>query len=105
MKRPGATSVVLLVTDPNNAIAGLIQRTRDEGIVEGTPQGRAKLKYIPMLSSVKEGDQVVTSGLVGGFPAGWRSGGLLRSIVKKARYSRRPNSPRKSTSTIWKKYW
>jgi rod shape-determining protein MreC len=70
VKTTGATSVVLLVTDPNNAIAGLIQRTRDEGIVEGTPQGRAKLKYIPMLSSVKEGDQVVTSGLVGGFPRG-----------------------------------
>jgi rod shape-determining protein MreC len=61
---------VLLLTDPNNAIAGLIQRTRDEGIVEGVPQGRARLKYIPMLSAVKEGDRVVTSGLVGGFPRG-----------------------------------
>jgi rod shape-determining protein MreC len=70
VKTTGATSVVLLVTDSNNAIAGLIQRTRDEGIVEGTPQGRAKLKYIPMLSAVKEGDHVVTSGLVGGFPRG-----------------------------------
>ena len=70
VKTTGATSVVLLVTDPNNAISGLIQRTRDEGIVEGTAQGRAKLKYIPMLSAVKEGDHVVTSGLVGGFPRG-----------------------------------
>ena len=70
VKTTGATSVVLLLTDPNNAIAGLIQRTRDEGIVEGIPQGRAKLKYIPMLSAVKEGDRVVTSGLVGGFPRG-----------------------------------
>jgi rod shape-determining protein MreC len=70
VKITGATSVVLLLTDPNNAIAGLIQRTRDEGIVEGVPQGRAKLKYIPMLSAVKEGDRVVTSGLVGGFPRG-----------------------------------
>jgi len=70
VKTTGATSVVLLVTDPNNAIAGLIQRTRDEGIVEGTLQGRARLKYIPMLSAVKEGDHVVTSGLVGGFPRG-----------------------------------
>lgn len=70
VKTTGATSVILLVTDPNNAIAGLIQRTRDEGIVEGTLQGRAKLKYIPMLSAVKEGDYVVTSGLVGGFPRG-----------------------------------
>ena len=70
VKTTGATSVALLLTDPNNAIAGLIQRTRDEGIVEGIPQGRAKLKYIPMLSAVKEGDRVVTSGLVGGFPRG-----------------------------------
>jgi rod shape-determining protein MreC len=70
VKTTGATSVVLLLTDPNNAIAGLIQRTRDEGIVEGVPQGRARLKYIPMLSAVKEGDRVVTSGLVGGFPRG-----------------------------------
>jgi rod shape-determining protein MreC len=70
VKTTGATAVVLLLTDPNNAIAGLIQRTRDEGIVEGIPQGRAKLKYIPMLSALKEGDRVVTSGLVGGFPRG-----------------------------------
>jgi rod shape-determining protein MreC len=77
VKTTSATSVVLLVTDPNNAIAGLIQRTRDEGIVEGTPQGRAKLKYIPMLSAVKEGDQVVTSGLVGGFPRGLAIGTIM----------------------------
>lgn len=70
VKTTGATSVVLLVTDPNNAIAGLIQRTRDEGIVEGTTQGRVRLKYIPMLSGVRDGDRVVTSGLVGGFPRG-----------------------------------
>lgn len=70
VKTTGGTSVVLLVTDPNNAIAGLIQRTRDEGIVEGTPKGGAKLKYIPMLSGVRDGDRVVTSGLVGGFPRG-----------------------------------
>jgi rod shape-determining protein MreC len=70
VKTTAATSVVLLVTDPNNAIAGLIQRTRDEGIVEGTTQGMARLKYIPLLSSVRAGDRVVTSGLVGGFPRG-----------------------------------
>jgi len=70
VKTTGATAVVLLVTDPNNAIAGLIQRTRDEGIVEGTQQGLARLKYIPLLSTVRNGDRVVTSGLVGGFPRG-----------------------------------
>jgi len=70
VKTTSATSVVLLITDPNNAIAGLIQRTRDEGIVEGTPKGRVRLKYIPLLSGVRDGDRVVTSGLVEGFPRG-----------------------------------
>lgn len=70
VKTTMATAVVLLVSDPNNAIAGLIQRTRDEGIVEGTVPGLARLKYIPLLSNVRTGDRVVTSGLVGGFPRG-----------------------------------
>ena len=70
VKTTGASSVVLLVTDPSNAIAGLIQRTRDEGVVEGTQQGLAQMKYIPLLSTVRDGDRVVTSGLVGDFPRG-----------------------------------
>ncbi len=78
VKVTAATSVVLLVTDPNNAIAGLIQRTRDEGIVEGTANGMAHLKYIPLLSSVRPGDRVVTSGLVGGFPRGLAIGTISK---------------------------
>lgn len=78
VKTTAATSVVLLVTDPNNAIAGLIQRTRDEGIVEGTTQELAHLKYIPLLSSMRTGDRVVTSGLVGGFPRGLAIGTITR---------------------------
>ena len=81
VKTTVATSVVLLVTDPNNAIAGLIQRTRDEGIVEGTLQGQAHLKYLPLLSDVQPGDRVVTSGLVGGFPRGLAIG-TITSIGK-----------------------
>jgi rod shape-determining protein MreC len=78
VKTTAATAVVLLVSDPNNAIAGLIQRTRDEGIVDGTPQGGVRLKYIPLLSSVRTGDRVVTSGLVGGFPRGLAIGTITR---------------------------
>ncbi len=78
VKTTGATAVVLLGTDPSNAIAGLIQRTRDEGIVEGTHQGLARLKYIPLLSTLREGDRVVTSGLVGGFPRGLPIGTIMR---------------------------
>ncbi|MCS6897514.1 MAG: rod shape-determining protein MreC [Nitrospira sp.] len=78
VKTTAATSVVLLVTDPNNAIAGLVQRTRDEGIVEGTSNGLARLKYIPMLSDARPGDRVVTSGLVGGFPKGLAIGTITK---------------------------
>ncbi len=78
VKTTSSTAVVLLVTDPNNAIAGLIQRTRDEGIVEGTTQGLARLKYIPLLSSARSGDRVVTSGLVGGFPRGLPIGTITK---------------------------
>jgi len=72
------SSVVLLIIDPNNAVTGLIQRTREEGIVEGTAQGRARLKYIPLLSTVRIGDVVVTSGLTGGFPRGLAVGTITR---------------------------
>lgn len=78
VKTTGASSVVLLVTDPSNAIAGLIQRTRDEGVVEGTQEGLAQMKYIPLLSTLRDGDRVVTSGLVGDFPRGLVIGTITR---------------------------
>ena len=78
VKTTASTSVVLLVTDPNNAIAGLVQRTRDEGIIEGTTSGLSRLKYIPLLSTARPGDRVVTSGLVGGFPRGLSIGTIAR---------------------------
>lgn len=71
-------AIVLLIIDRNNAVTGLIQRTRDEGIVEGTEKGMAWIKYLPLLSNVKVGDAVVTSGLVGGFPRGIPIGRITR---------------------------
>ncbi len=78
VKTTPSTAVVLLINDPNNAVTGLIQRTRDEGIVEGTPAKRARMKYIPLLSTVREGDLVVTSGLGGVFPKGLPIGTVAR---------------------------
>jgi rod shape-determining protein MreC len=70
VKTSASSSVVLLITDPNTAVTGLIQRTRDEGIIEGTFEGAVRMKYIPLLSTVRVGDPVVTSGLTGRFPKG-----------------------------------
>jgi rod shape-determining protein MreC len=71
-------AVVLLLIDRNNAVTGLIQRTRDEGIVEGTEKGLAWIKYLPLLSNVKVGDIVITSGMAGGFPRGLPIGRITR---------------------------
>ena len=71
-------AIVLLIIDPNNAVTGLVQRTRDEGIVEGTERGLARIKYLPLLSTVKVGDQIVTSGLAGGFPRGLPIGTITK---------------------------
>lgn len=77
VKVASSTSIALLITDPNVAVTGLVQRTRDEGIVQGTAQGFVRMKYIPPLAAVKEGDAVVTSGLTGGFPRGLLIGQVL----------------------------
>ncbi|MDT7042606.1 rod shape-determining protein MreC [Candidatus Nitronereus thalassa] len=78
VKVASSTSIALLVTDPNVAVTGLVQRTRDEGIIQGTANGYVRMKYIPPLAAVKEGDAVVTSGLTGGFPRGLLIGQVLR---------------------------
>ena len=64
------TSIVLLLSDPNVAITGMIQTSRDEGIIQGTPRGNIQMKYLPPLSPVHVGDVVVTSGLTDDFPRG-----------------------------------
>jgi rod shape-determining protein MreC len=78
VKTSAHTAIVLLATDPHNAITGVIQRTRDEGILEGTSHGRLRMKYLPLLSPIQVGDYVVTSGLTGGFPKGLAIGTITR---------------------------
>lgn len=75
------TAIVLLLSDPNVAITGMIQNTRDEGIIQGTPQGIIHMKYLPPLSSVHPGDSVVTSGLTDDFPRGLQIG-WIQQVTK-----------------------
>ncbi len=63
-------SRVLLLSDRNSSIAGLIQRTRFEGIVAGSFGRPLKLNYITITSDVQKGDLVLTSGTDGVFPEG-----------------------------------
>jgi rod shape-determining protein MreC len=82
IKTGPAVSQVLLMTDRNSTVAALTQRSRDEGLVEGTEKGLARIKYLSLLADVKEGDLVLTSGLTGSFPKGLPIGTIGR-VTKK----------------------
>lgn len=84
VKTTPTTATVLLLTDPNVAVAAMIQRTRDEGIVQGTAQGGLRMKYLPPLSSIEVDDMVVTSGLTGDFPRGLPIGRVVRVTTPQA---------------------
>jgi len=67
-------SKVRLLTDPNSGVAGVVQRTRVEGMVLGTGKDTVEMAYVPKYADVVVGDRVVTSGLDGVFPRGFTIG-------------------------------
>lgn len=73
---------VLLMTDRSSAVAAIVQRTRDEGIVQGMEEGAIRLKYLPHFSEVVVGDTLVTSGLEGSFAKGLKIG-EIEKVEKK----------------------
>jgi rod shape-determining protein MreC len=75
---------VLLVTDHNSGVDGLVQRTRARGIVEGTATGACGLKFVKRTEALAPDDLVVTSGVDGIFPKGLPIG-RIASIDKRGR--------------------
>ncbi|MEN3953460.1 rod shape-determining protein MreC [Iodidimonas sp. SYSU 1G8] len=59
----------LLLTDLNSRVPVFIRRTGDRAILVGDNSDRPKLAYLPMESSARIGDEVLTSGDGGIFPA------------------------------------
>jgi rod shape-determining protein MreC len=71
----GGTSDVMLLTDPQSHIGGVIQRTRVRVTVSGTGGGRAlSLDVVRREDDARDGDVVVTAGSDGIFPRGVRLG-------------------------------
>lgn len=89
-------SMAMLVTDPRHAVPAMFSRTGLRGIVHGTGDpDQLIVSNLPLSSDVKPGDQLVTSGLGGRFPAGFPvgtvtklqrgpSGMFLEALVKPA---------------------
>jgi rod shape-determining protein MreC len=68
---PGArASKVQLLIDRNAAAGALVERSRAQGVVEGTG-GDLRLNYVASAADVAVGDVVVTSGIDGIYPKGF----------------------------------
>src|SRR5699024_3743659 len=69
------TSRLLLITDELQSVSVTVRRTGQRAIVtgEGTPSS-LKLDYIFKTSDIRVGDELISSGLGGRFPAGYRVG-------------------------------
>jgi rod shape-determining protein MreC len=73
------TAVVMLITDPNNALPVTIERTGLRTIAYGSRDGdRLVLPTVPMAADVRVGDRLLTSGLGGRFPPGFPVGTINR---------------------------
>ena len=65
---------VQLLIDRNAAVAGLVERSRAQGVVVGTGENRLEMEYVPRTADIRVGDRVVTSGIDGIYPKGFLIG-------------------------------
>lgn len=70
---------VLLLLDQRSSVGGMIQKTREPGIVKGFAgeEENLRLLYLPREAKIRAGDSVVTSGLGGVFPKGLIVGSVI----------------------------
>ncbi len=61
---------VRLITDQRSGVAAMIQRTRAEGVLKGSIDGRLTLDFVSRETTVRAGDVVITSGMGGVYPKG-----------------------------------
>lgn len=74
---PGS-SQVLEITDQSSGVGALLEKSRLQGIVKGTPEGDPMLDYIMVDESVGAGERVLTSGGDRIFPKGLPIGSVTR---------------------------
>jgi rod shape-determining protein MreC len=74
---PHAARAMLLL-DRESAIDALVQRSRARGIVRGTGTQELEFVFVVRGDDVREGDEVITSGVGGAYPKGLRVGTVRR---------------------------
>lgn len=88
------TCVVMSIIDSRSAASGIVERTRDNGIVCGSlyltdKDEYLQMQYLPDTAELTSGDRVITSGLDGLYPKGLFIGevrSISRDSAEKDRY-------------------
>jgi len=79
---------VRTIVDGQSSVSGIIERTRDNGLVKGNndmglEEGMCRMIYLPLDSDLKPGDKVLTSGLGEIFPKGIYIGEVKEVVEEK----------------------
>ncbi len=74
----GSTAQVLLIDDQSSGVGGILEQSRLQGIVRGTPGGEVVLEHIMADNAVQPGEEVRTSGGDRIFPKGLPVGTVTR---------------------------
>lgn len=75
------SSLVQLLFDPNCQVSALDQRSRDQGIIKWEKGWELNLEYVPATADILVGDEIITSGYGGIFPAGLKIG-VVTQVIK-----------------------
>ncbi len=70
-------SKILLINDPNLGVSSIVQRSRQEGLVNGTLGTNLIMRYLPFDAQIVVGDIVVTSELSQVYPKGLLIGKVI----------------------------
>lgn len=86
-----STSVVRSIVDSLSSLAGMVERTRDHGVVNGmldlNQQGNLlKMDYVQSDTDLTIGDRIITSGMEGIYPKGLLVG-TVREISRRSENS------------------
>jgi rod shape-determining protein MreC len=78
----GTYSKVMAIIDSRSSVSGTIERTRDNGIINGlalseSDSGNCKMIFLPLEAELLPGDEVITNGLGGLFPSGLQIGTVV----------------------------
>ena len=81
-------ATVIAIIDSRSAVAGMVERTRDNGVCHGSlyvndNDEMMRMNYLPTGSELNTGDRIITSGLDGIYPKGLLIG-TVRSISRES---------------------